>query len=306
MKVIFIYLNGIHIERCPGTAAADRAGRFPQESSHSVINCQSMRTAVAVLGFSLTLSAPAVAQSESDKKRSAQVNGSLVYRGATAATPNEGYAKATSFWLADRIRIGDLPLLRHERVSSRADVAVPTSASNTLEKTTLGLGVNYEVGSQWTVLAGVHQGFAPPGSGAVEGSRGEESTNLEGGLRFRNARFGFDAVGFYTGYDNALRNCLVADPCANGAIDGVQQDGAKEVYGVEVGLSGNLADRNGLRFPVRLAYTYTDGKYTRGADVTSGVREGDVLDYTSKHIGRLIVARGNPGRYVGTGLRVHF
>ncbi len=316
-----------------------------------------------------------------------QVNGSLVYRAATAATPNEGYAKATSFWLADRIRIGDLallPLLRHERISSRADVAVPTSASNTLEKTTLGLGVNYEVGQQWTVLAGIHQGFAPPGSGAVDGSRGEESTNLEGGIRFRSARFGLDAVGFYTGYDNALRNCLVANPCADGAIDGVQQDGAKEVYGVEVGLSGNLVDRNGLRLPVRLAYTYTDGKYTRGADVASGVREGDVLDYTPKHIGRLVVgvehdagfdfnvgfnysdgacttttcerpgvdnrfltteslftldlsasyaltssidlyargenlfderrishrgsdgARGNPGRYVGTGLRVHF
>lgn len=220
-----------------------------------------------------------------------QVNGSLVFRGAATATPNEGYAKATAFWLADRIRIGDLallPLLRHERISSRADVAVPTSARNRLEKTTLGLGVNYEIGPQWTVLAGVHQGFAPPGSGAIEGSRGEESTNFEGGFRFRRAAYGLDLIGFYSDYDNALRNCLVANPCADGAILGVQQDGAKQVYGVELGFSGNLVDRNEWRLPVRLAYTYTEGKYTRGADVANGVQQGDVLDYTPKHIGRLV------------------
>ncbi|WP_337187295.1 TonB-dependent receptor [Phenylobacterium sp.] len=219
-----------------------------------------------------------------------QVNGSLVFSRGDPGTPNRGYARATSFWIADRVRIGGLtllPLVRHENVKTRANVALPTSARNALKKTTWGVGLNYQVSEDWTVLAGLHKGFAPPGSGAVEGSKGEESTNLEGGLRFRRGGLGIDVIGFYTDYDNALRNCLFANPCADGSVDGVQQDGAKEVYGLEVGVFANLFEGEGFRVPLRLAYTYTDGEYTRAADIASGVRKGDVLDYTPKHIGRL-------------------
>lgn len=230
-----------------------------------------------------------------------QVNGSLVYQGGTAATPSQGYADAISFWVADRIRFGDLillPLVRHESIKTRANIANPASARNSLKKTTFGLGLNYEINPEWTVLGGVHQGFAPPGSGAVEGSRGEESTNIEGGVRYRGSRIGIDLIGFYTDYDNALRTCLIANPCqgAGGVpiTEGNQQDGAKKVYGLEVGVSGNLYEGRDFRVPIRLAYTYTDGEYTREARAadgtpTSGVRKGDVLDYTPKHIGRLQV-----------------
>lgn len=218
-----------------------------------------------------------------------QVNGSLVYRGASDATPSEGYAKATSFWVADRIRAGSLtllPLLRHEDVRTRANVDAPSSARNHLTRTTLGLGTNYEVDARWTLLAGIHQGFAPPGSAAVEGSRGEESTNIEGGFRVRGSALAVDVVGFHTDYDNALRNCLVANPCADGATDGVQQDGAKRVYGVELGVSAILLRREGISVPLHLTHTWTTGEYTRSADVTSGVQKGDVLDYTPEHVGR--------------------
>lgn len=221
-----------------------------------------------------------------------QVNGDLVLSGTTAGTPNRGFGEATSFWIADRIRYGNLivlPLIRHEDIETRADVANPASARNALKKTTWGLGVNYQINDEWTVLGGVHQGFAPPGSGAVEGSRGEESTNIEGGLRFRNDRLSLDVIGFFTDYDNALRNCLVANPCANGAVDGAQQDGAKEVYGVEVSLNADLYRGDGFRIPLLVAYTYTDGEYTRAADVAGGVRVGDVLDYTPRNIGRILV-----------------
>lgn len=220
-----------------------------------------------------------------------QVNGSLVFnRADPRPAPNEGYAKATSFWIADRIRYGGLtvlPLLRHENIRTLANVALPNGISNSLKKTTFGVGLNYEISDQWTALGGVHQGFAPPGSGAVQGSKGEESTNIEGGVRFRSGDFGADLVGFYTDYGNALRNCLFANPCANGAVDGVQQDGAKEVLGLELGLFATLFRGNGFSLPVRLAYTFTDGKYTRAADVAGGALAGDMLDYTPKHIGRL-------------------
>ncbi len=42
-------------------------------------------------------------------------------------------------------------------------------------------------------------------------------------------------MSFYSDYSNALRNCLVANPCPGGAVDGTQQTGSKEVYGVEIG-----------------------------------------------------------------------
>jgi len=219
-----------------------------------------------------------------------QVNGSLVYSSSTPTTPTEGFAKATSFWIADRIRMGNLillPLLRHEDIETRANIALPTSATNSLKKTTWGVGINYELADSWTVLAGVHKGFAPPGSGAAQGSRGEESTNVEGGLRFRHQGFGVDLIGFYTDYNNALRTCLVANPCSDGSVDGVQQDGAKEVYGLEVLAYGDLYQGDGFRVPIRATYTYTDGQYTRAADVASGGRAGDVLDYTPRHIGRV-------------------
>lgn len=219
-----------------------------------------------------------------------QINGSLVYRGAADAAPNEGYAKATSFWVADRIRAGGLtllPLLRYEDVRSRANIDSPTSARNELSKTTLGVGANYEIDQSWAITAGVHQGFAPPGSRATEGSRGEESTNVEGGARFHGALLNVDVVGFYTNYDNALRNCLVANPCADGAVDGVQQDGAKRVYGIETGVSATLLEADAFRIPLYLTHTYTNGEYTRAGDAESGVRVGDVLDYTPRHIGRV-------------------
>ncbi len=221
-----------------------------------------------------------------------QINGSLVYDRGTPGNLSEGYAKATSFWIADRIRFGGLtllPLLRHEDIDTRANTSDPDSNYNSLKKTTFGLGVNYEISDRWTVLAGIHQGFAPPGSGGLNGSKGEESTNIEGGIRFRHGDLGVDVIGFYTDYSNALRTCLVANPCADGSIDGVQQDGAKEVYGLEIGLFANLFEGENFRLPLRLAYTFTDGQYRRDADVASGVRKGDVLDYTPRHIGRLEV-----------------
>jgi len=228
-----------------------------------------------------------------------QVNGSLVFKSAAAATPTEGYARALSLWLGDRVRVGELtllPLVRHERIESRANVDLPTSARNELSKTTFGLGSNLPLNDRWTLLAGVHQGFAPPGSNATEGSRGEESTNVEGGFRYRGSMLALDVVGFHTDYDNALRNCLVANPCANGDVLGVQQDGGKRVYGLETGATVLLAQLGGVGVPLQLSHTYTHGEYTRGADVASGVREGDVLDYTPAHIGRLGVGVEQEGR----------
>ena len=55
--------------------------------------------------------------------------------------------------------------MRYEDIDSRGNVANVTPAnSNSLSTTSAGLGVNYAVNRNWTVLAGVHEGFAPPGA----------------------------------------------------------------------------------------------------------------------------------------------
>lgn len=226
-----------------------------------------------------------------------QVNGSLAYESTAVASPQRGSAEATAIWIADRVTYGNwtvLPIVRFEDIDTKANLAsdatpaqVASRNTNSLDKTTVGLGVNYSVNENWTILAGVHEGFAPPGNGAVRGSKGEESLNYEAGVRYRADGLGVDAIVFYSDYSNALRNCLVGNPCASGAVDGTEQAGEKEVYGLELGLYADLYQADSFRVPVRLAYTYTDGEYTKASDVPGGVQKGDVLDYTPKHIASL-------------------
>jgi len=228
-----------------------------------------------------------------------QINGNLVHISTGTAVHSQGEAKAQAYWLADRMTLGNwtiMPILRHERIKTKAnlvDNATPAQIAarnhNSLHKTLPGLGVNYALGDDWTILAGVHKGFAPPGNGVSSGTGGEESTNVEGGVRWRQGNVGVDAIAFYSDYDNAQRDCLVANPCPGGVITGTMQDGSKEVYGLELGAFAELFRAGSLTFPARLTYTWTDGKYTRDSDNITGVRKGDVLDYTPKHTGALQV-----------------
>lgn len=234
----------------------------------------------------------------------AQINGALVLQSQGTATPSQGDAKAVDVWLADRISIGAwqlLPVLRHERIRTRANLAEnPTPAqlaarnSNSLSKTTFGFGANYAINAHWTLLGGVHQGFAGPGNGVAQGTRGEESINYEGGLRWRSGAWGVDAIAFLSDYRNALRTCLVANPCPDGRVDGTEHTGQKKVHGLELGAFGLLHDDGQLRVPVRAAWTFTGGEYTRASD-TGSVLKGDVLDYTPKTVGTLQVGLETAG-----------
>ncbi|MCW5580253.1 MAG: TonB-dependent receptor plug domain-containing protein [Luteimonas sp.] len=202
-----------------------------------------------------------------------QVNGSLVYQRTDLASRQRGSAEAWSVWVADRISFGNwnlLPIVRHESIRTKANLAVNATPAqiaarntNSLDKTTFGFGANYALDRNWTLLGGVHQGFAPPGNGVARGAKGEESTNYEGGVRYRsdNGSFGVDAIGFLTDYENSMRTCLVANPCSGRVVDGTEQTGSKEVYGLELGLFANLYSSASLTVPVRLAYpTWTDGR----------------------------------------------
>ncbi|MFN4023895.1 MAG: TonB-dependent receptor family protein [Hyphomonas sp.] len=217
-----------------------------------------------------------------------QVNGSLVFQGLGTPNKTKGEAEAWSIWLGDRISYGNwsfLPVIRYEDIKTAGNVLNP-APRNSLTKTSVGLGVNYAVDANWTLLAGVYEGFAPPGASAAEGTKGEESVNWEAGVRYRKGSIGIDAIAFLSDYDNALRLCLVANPCPGGIVDGsTLQSGAKEVYGLELGAFATLFEGEGFSVPARLSYTYTDGEYTRASDTAGGVLKGDTLDYTPPHTG---------------------
>lgn len=215
-----------------------------------------------------------------------QIGGDLVFAGSTAGSPSNGEASAWSVVVADKIALGALtftPIVRFEDIDSIANRANPSGARNSLRKVTAGAGLSYASGDNWTLFAGVHQGFAPPGASATVGTKGEESLNFETGARYRNGAFAFDVIGFYTDYSNALRNCLFANPCPGGIVEGTQQTGSKEVYGLEFAAHATLIDDDAFSVPVRAAYTYTAGEYTRDSD-TGNVLKGDVLDHTPKHV----------------------
>jgi len=233
-----------------------------------------------------------------------QINGSLVFQSMAVATPSKGEVKALEAWIGDRINFGAvtlLPVIRHERIDSKANLVENATAaqiaarlSNSLDKTTFGLGATWALDQQWTLLGGVHQGFAAPGNGVGRGTKGEESLNFELGARYRDTWGGVDAVAFYSDYDNALRQCLFANPCTNPDPNGqpitdgsTQQDGAKKVQGLELSAFANLYQGGDFSVPLRFAYTYTDSEYTGSADLTTGVQKGDVMEYTPEHVASL-------------------
>jgi len=233
-----------------------------------------------------------------------QINGSLVWQSMATATPSKGEVKALEAWIGDRINLGNvtlLPVIRHERIDTKANLVenasaaqIAARASNSLDKTTYGLGATWALNDQWTLLGGIHEGFAAPGNGVAQGTKGEESLNFELGARYRAGWGGVDAVAFYSDYDNALRQCLFANPCTNPVPGGppitdgsTQQDGSKKVQGLELSAFADLYQGGDFSVPLRFSYTYTDSEYTGSADLTTGVQKGDVMEYTPEHVASL-------------------
>lgn len=230
-----------------------------------------------------------------------QSGGRLVLRqrvAATGANNRIGEARALSAWLVDQFAVGGLRFtatLRYEDIETREqqylDVARTqrgTGVANALSNLSAGLGVTAPLTDRLSLLAGLHQGFAPPGSGATAGQSGEESLNSELGLRFRNGGSSIDVVGFVSDYRNALQNCTFANPCAGGVIDGTLRTGAARVHGVELAAATTLFEARGFRVPARLSWTWSEGEVTRDSD-TRNVLKGDNLPYLPRHIGSALV-----------------
>ena len=233
-----------------------------------------------------------------------QVDGQLVFVEKTLPTGSNNRieeAAATSLFIYDEMALAEnltlTAALRYEDVETEQqrynDVernVEGSSRSNTVDEWLPGVGLVYDLNSQWSLLAGVHRGFAPPGAGSEEGTGAELSTNYEWGARFDNGTVYGEVIAFFSDYENTVQNCSVAVPCEDGATSGTFSLGEAEIQGVEAALGREWALANGWSIPVRATYTYTDAETSEDSDSyilsegAEGIAAGDNLAYLPEHV----------------------
>lgn len=177
--------------------------------------------------------------------------------------------KRTTYARTDPSRTGSSDILR-----TGVDAVIP------------GLGLSYAARPNISLFGGVHRGFAPPGPGAVEGTRVEHSVNYEAGARAQRRGMRTEVVGFFNNYGNLLGRDSLA---TGGSGEGLLFNGGKaRVYGLEASVDWNPAEMRGLTFglPVRVAYTFTHAEFRNSFQSQFGpwgnVAIGDALPYVPR------------------------
>lgn len=207
-------------------------------------------------------------------------------------------AAAFAGYLQYQLRYGSWTLspgLRYENIIiSRADYGREdpdrngidlSERSNKLDVFMPGMGVDYRFRDGVSAFAGVHKGFAPPGS--KKGAKPEESVNYELGLRYRKGAFSTEIVGFYNDYSNLLGSDLNA--VGGGGSGQLFNGGEVETKGLEVKATIDLLSEKSHSFnlPLTLVYTYTDAVFKNDFesenDAWGTVASGDELPYLSNH-----------------------
>ncbi len=148
-----------------------------------------------------------------------------------------------------------------------------------------GIGIDYKISPTGSAFAGIHKGFAPPGS--KEGTDPENSINYEFGLRYLKDTFNVQAVIYFNDYSNLLGSDLAA---AGGEGTGDQFNGGEAISrGLELNAGNDWGPAIGSRLsvPVRVFYTYTHTEFRSDFESSFSpwgkVQSGDELPYIPKH-----------------------
>ncbi len=187
-------------------------------------------------------------------------------------------ANAIAAYLQYKVKVGKFtatPGLRYENIkqrrldygkndTKRTGVNL-TERSNAVDVFIPGIGLDYHFNNCFSVFAGVHKGFAPPGS--REELEPEESVNYEIGARYTKSGLSGQAVLFFNDYSNLLGADLEA---AGGAGTNEQfNGGAVQTKGVEFNVTYDLLSgksNSKLSLPVSLVYSYTDARFLNSFD----------------------------------------
>lgn len=148
-----------------------------------------------------------------------------------------------------------------------------------------GMGFRKNLDAEWSVFAGLHRGFLPPGSDAEVAP--EFAWNSEFGVRWVRAKAEATAVAF----SHFGRNLQGSDfASSGGAGDGaVFNGGATRVMGIEASVkaTNGVRPNEGHRLEWGVNYTFTDGRFTEsfssGFEPWGQVESGDALPYLARH-----------------------
>lgn len=227
-------------------------------------------------------------------------------------------ATALAAYLQYKLKIGHwtfIPGLRYENIElTRKDYGKNDPArtgadlserSNQVDVFIPGIGATYQLNLETAFFAGIHKGFAPPGS--KEGTQPESSINYEAGLRYRKGVFSAQAVVFMNDYDNLLGADLAA---AGGTGSGdLFNGGAAQTKGLELEVAYDLlGEKSGLGLPLHLSYTFTDAHFHNSFDSDfegwGTVADGDELPYLAKH--QLSLQAGFRYHKFSSNLQLHY
>ncbi|MCF6350793.1 MAG: TonB-dependent receptor [Flavobacteriaceae bacterium] len=149
-----------------------------------------------------------------------------------------------------------------------------------------GIGFDYRFNKFVSIFAGIHKGFAPPGS--KDELEPEESINYELGTRYSKNGLSGQAVLFFNDYTNLLG----ADLEASGG-DGTNEQfngGAVQTKGLEFNVTYDLLfykEESPFNLPLTLVYTYTNATFLNSFDSSFGgwgeVLAGDEFPYLANH-----------------------
>lgn len=148
-----------------------------------------------------------------------------------------------------------------------------------------GIALDYKMNLKLAAFAGVHKGFAPPGT--TDGTKPEESINYEGGFKYYTKGISSQVVLYFNDYKNLLGADLAA---GGGTGSGTQFNGGKAASkGVEFQFIYDVLSKSKKNFamPITLGYTFTDARFKSDFKSTFGdwgtVENGDMLPYLSAH-----------------------
>lgn len=235
-----------------------------------------------------------------------QLNADLTMEQVAAGIPGTDSnridsAEALALYVNSEWVFADLKLdagLRYEDIDTKrenwqtSDPGRSQAATETVNSTDVllpAVGLTYRLTDNTVVLAGLQKGFAPaaPGNAA---QANEESWNWEAGVRYSDAQFGGEVIGFFSDYDNMHGNCTAAQGCDDDRIDNQYNAGQVEVRGIEL-----LGD---YRMPLAMgeltlsaAATFTDtefkNSFASALDTWGDVVAGDELPYQADTLYRL-------------------
>lgn len=176
-------------------------------------------------------------------------------------------SEVTSFFVSADMTMGNLSLSPGIRIEELDNVRYDYSTSDPLrtegptktkrrseDATIMGIGAMYKLNDDLRLIAGVHQGYQPPGAGSI--AKAEESVNYEFGARATLNDSMFEIIAFLSDYDNIV-GTVTASTGGTADIGSQYDGGAVKVQGLEIGATRSITSSSGFEIPISLQYTLT-------------------------------------------------